>query len=520
MGESYLQHKIYPYDGGQDSTKNPILIKPEDVSYSGNIVYTTYTTKKKRPGLTYLFDDLNTVHRRMIGMYDYWRLGTQRLITWDGQKLQAINPLTQNIDNLNNGFVLPTDEAVTFVPYYGVVIIFFQDNNTIPKYWTQSGFIQNLSPTAPLASFGRVWLNRLIVPDPSIPGRILFSKTGDPTDFTTGDAFALDLDPNDGDPDGITAIFPPFFGNLYVSKRLSLYKVTPIQFETDTVFTYSKISDGIGCISHNAVVATEKNIFFPSDWGWHQFESTDKISEIDTSLLSLDIQPLWRDGVNFNRAKYMQSVYDRQLNSIICIYPADSFNYPTSAWGFSLTAKKWYHWPEYNQTAICRYMNYADKNLVSAAGSSVGEIGYIDHKVFRDYNKPVSIYLKSGIICPSGQPDEEYEFKYITPIFVPQPSGKFTVTMKIDGITTNVQEFDMVDSSLGDALGEDFVMGRSILGGMPTVVLDKVRIGGNGMMYQLIITHDDDTDDGVDFELLGILIDLEPINKGTGKRVA
>ncbi len=520
MAESYLQQRIYPYDGGQDSTKNPILIKPEDVVYSDNIVYTTYSTKKKKPGTSYLYDDIQTVQRRILGMYDFWRLGQQRHIVWDGQRLKAIHTLNETIDDITSDFELPTDEAITFAPFQGVLIMFFQNSNTVPKYWTQTGPIHNLSASAPLAPFGRVWLNRLICPDPSVPGRLLFSKTNDPTDFVGGDAFALDLDVNDGDPDGITAIFPPFFGNLYVTKRLSTYKVSPVQFDTSVVFTYSKISDGVGCISHNAVVATEKNIFFPSDWGWHQFESSDKISEIDTSLLSTDIQPIWRDGVNFKRAKYMQATYDRELNSILCSFPADSFNYPTDVWGFSLITKKWYRWSNYNHTAMCRYVDSSNKRLVTAVGSSTGQLGFIDSKVRKDYDKPISIYFKSGIVAPSGQPDEEYEFKYITPVYVPQSGGSFTITMKIDGETTNKETFNMQDTSLGDELGEDFVMGESVLGGMPTVALDKVRIGGNGMFYQLIISHQDDTDDGVDFEMLGVIIDLEPINKGTGKRVA
>ncbi len=520
MADTFLQQKIYPYDGGQDSAKNPILLRPQDVSASSNIIYTTYTTKKKRPGLSYLFDNYETTHRRIIGMKDFWRLGSQRLVVWDGKKLHAINPSNETVDELGSGFTLPTDEAVCFEAFQGILGIFFYGGKTRPKYWTQSGNIVDFPSSVPNAPFARVWLNRFVIPDPTVPGRLLLSKTGDPTDFTGGDATTIDLDVNDGDPDGITAILPPFFGSLYVTKRLSTYKITPVQFETSVVFSVTKISDGIGCVSHNAVVASEKNIFFPADSGWHQFESTDKISEVDSELLSTDIQPLWVDGVNFKRAKYMQSVYDKGLNSILCAFPADSSNYPTDVWGFSLVAKKWYRWPYYNQTAMCRYMDSFKKKIRTAVGSNDGDIGFIDSDAKKDYNKPISVYLKSGIIAPNNEPNDEYNFKYITPVYVPQAGGKFKITMKIDGVTTNVNEFEMQDESLGDTLGETFITGESVLGGMPNVVTDTVRIGGNGMLYQLIITHEDDTEDGVGFELLGVLISAEPINKGTGKRAA
>jgi len=519
MSESNLQHKIYPYDGGNVTFKNPVFLKPEEVIYSENVVYTNYATKKKKPGLTYLFDNINTLGKNILGSYDYWRLGKQELVLWDGVDLKAINVATGTLTTITGHKVLPTNEAITFVPFQGILMMFFQDSNTLPKYWTQSGVIQDFPVTTPNAPFGRVWLNRLIIPDPTIRGRLLFSKTGDPTDFTTGDAFALDLDVNDGDPDGITGISQPFFGSIYVFKRLSAYKVTPVQFQTEVVFTYSKISDGIGCISHNAIVATEQNIFFPSDSGWHQFESTDKISEIDTSLLSTDIQPSWRNDVNFSQAKYMQATYDRQLNSLLLIFPTSSGLYPDELYGFSLVTKKWFRWTDYNQTSMCRYVDNAKKKLVTVMGSSTGEIGFLDETVRKDYDKPITVYFKSGIIAPSGQPDEEYSFKYLTPIYVPQTSGTFTITMKIDGQTLFVETFDMTDDVAGDRLGEDFITGESVLGDTPEFALDKVRIGGDGMIYQLMVEHEDTSIDGVGFELLGVIIDLEPINKGTGKRV-
>ena len=522
MPSNVVQQRLFPYDGTQDSTKNPILISPKDIVYSNNIVYTTYSTKKKRPGLRYAFDIIKKTGDIVLAAHDFWRLGKQYVVIWDGKRIKAIDPTLDTIDDISGDFELPTDESVTFVPYQGVLIIFFGGNNTIPKYWDQTGSIQNLSATISLASFGRVWFNRLIVPDPTVQGRLLLSQTGSPTAFTGGDSTTIDLDPNDGDPDGITAIFPPFFGSLYVAKRLSLYKITPVQIDATTiVFSRSKISDGIGCISHNGVCAAENQIFFPSDWGWHQFESTDKISEVDTSLLSREIQPIWREDTNFNSAKYIQSIYDRQLNSILCIFPSGSFTFPTDLWGFSLVAKKWYRWSDYNQTAFCRYIDAENKKLYTMVGSNKGELGLIDPDVKNDYGKKISCFIQSGIIAPAGEPDDEFSFEQIAPIYVPQVTGSFSITMKIDGVTTFTQEFDMEDTSLGDELGIDFITGQSILGGLPNVAMEKTRINGQGMLYQLIIEHvQNDAEEDVDFELLGILFDMDRINKKTGKRVA
>lgn len=523
MPDQILQQKIFPYDGSQDSTKNPLLISPKDIVDSDNIVYTTYSTKRLRPGLRKAFPIPPPPGKRILAGIDFWRLGKQSLVYYDGSRLKTIDPLTSKFDDITGNNILPVDEPTNFLAFQGLLLAFFGGGQTPIKAWTQQGSVFDLSLSAPNAPFGRLWLNSLWIPDPSVPGRILKSKTGDPTDFLSGDAAELDLDISDGDPDGITAIFPPFFGSLYVSKRLSVFKITPVILQDGSVyFSQEKISDGVGCISHAAVVAAESNIFFPSDWGWHTFESTNKLSAIDTDLLSRDIQPIWVNDTNFNRSQYIQATYDRSLNSIVTIFPSASFNFPTDVWGFSLIAKKWYRWKNFNHTAICRYVEKKARRLRTMAFSSTGEIGILDEDIKTDYGKKFGCSLQSGIICPSGGLDDNFAFDFLGPIFVPQPGGKFTISYKIEGQFIEEMEFSMKDTTLGDELAVDFKLGQSVLGGIPEVKLVKNAAQGYGCMYQLFINYEplDGEDESIGFELLGILTDVTPITKGIGERVA
>lgn len=518
MPDEIFQQKIFPYDGAFDATKHPLLISPKDVVDSQNIVYTTYSTKKLRPGISHALDKRYPSKRKILRGIDFWRLGQQFVVFYNGKEIIAYDVSARTYEVISNNFDVPVDAVVHFLAFQGLLIVTFEGNTTPPKGWLGAGPLVDLSPTASLynAPFCRVWLNKLWMPDPSVPGRLLHSNTGT-VDFTGGDAGNIDLDPNDEDPDGLTAIFPPFFSSLYVTKRFSTYQIKPLYFGTTLVFSESKISDGVGCVSHGGVAAGPGNIFFPSDEGVHYFVSSDKVSEIDSEDFSIQIQPLWNEQTNFKRARYMQGVYDRTLKSYILVYPSDSSLYPNDAWGYSVVAKKWYRWRDYNQTSVFRFVNPKTKKLQTMVGSKKGDLGVIDASVDTDYGVPFNCSLQSGIICPGGVPNDDFAFNCIAPIFVPKFSGSFTISLKINGTFIQTLIFDQEASIEGGNLGEDFVLGVSTLGSIPQMVCDVRSIKGYGMMYEFLIEYTGVADGMGGFELLGIITDVDKTSKVTGR---
>lgn len=508
MPETILQQKIFPYDGAFDASRHPLLISPKDVVDSDNLVYTTYSTKKKRPGISEALDVRIPGNRRILSGIDFWRLGQQWVVIYNGKDIIAYSTATNTFEVISQEFQVPIDEVVHFTTFQGLLIVTFEDGVTPPKAWIGSGQLTDLHATAPIAPFARVWLNKLWMPDPTVPGRLLHSSTGT-VSFTGGDAGALDLDPNDGDPDGISAIFPPFFKSLYVTKRFSTYQISVLNFGTQIVFSPKKISDGVGCISHGAVAAGPGNIFFPSDEGVHYFVATDKVSEIDSEDFSIPIQPLWEEETNFKRARYMRGVYDKTLKSYLLVFASESTLYSNDAWGYSLVAKKWYRWKNYNQTCLFRYVDKTSKKLRTMVGSKNGNLGYIDSKVTTDYGKPYDVSLQSGIICPGGSPNDEFNFATFAPIFKPQLSGKFTITYKINGEFIETLEFDHEALFEGNELGEEFKLGVSPLGGIPQLVCDQRTMKGVGMMYEFIIECKGVGDNNDGFELLGLLVGVD-----------
>lgn len=508
--------KIFPYDGQQDSTRNPLLISPKDIIESNNIVYSTYSTKKLRPGIQQAFTQPPFRGNHVLQQVDFWRQGQQRVVSWDGTRLIATNPANGVAEDITGPEPLPTDVVVTFVVFVGLLLIFFSGGATNIKIWTMAGPITDLNPSLPKAPFGRIWLNSLWIPDPTVQGRLLSSVPGDPADFTSSGAGVYDLDVGDGAPEGITAIFPPFFKSLYVAKRLSIYQgVINVLVDGSFIVVFTKISDGVGCISHNGVIAAESQIYFPSDWGWHTFESTNKISGIDTELLSTEIQPVWVNDTNFNRSQYITGTYNRDLNSLMIIFPAASYNFPTDLWGYSLVAKKWYRWSNFNHTSICPYVEASTRRLRTLVGSSTGDVGFFNLDITTDYgDRKYGCSFISGIIAPSGVPGDNFAFNYISPIFVPQIGGTFTITYKIDGKTIERKEFNMRDDTLGALLGETFVTGESVLGGVPTAKIKTTRIKGYGMFYQMIIEYEPTISqaDEIGFEMLGVLVQVSRVS--------
>lgn len=521
MPEAILQQKIYPYDGSLDATKHPLLISPKDVVSAENIIYTHYSTKKNRPGITEIFPGVFPYVGKILSGIDFWRLGVQRVVIYNGFQILAFNPNSNTFENISLNFNVPVDDVVHFKTFAGLLIITFSDPNTPIKAWVGTGQLLDLSDfgvgVPPNAPFCEIWLNKLWLPDPSIPGRLLHSATGT-VNFVGGNAGAEDLDVNDNDPEGLSSIFPPYFGSLYVTKFFSVYQLKPVILGDGTlIFSQSKISDGVGCVSHGSVAAAPQNLFFASHEAIHYFQTSDRISAIEIDGFSDQIAPLWTGETNFKRMKYARAIYEKNLKSYILLYPSESNNFPDSAWGFSLIAKKWYHWNDYNQTCLFSYTNPLTKKLNTIVGSSDGRLGVIDETVSTDYGKPVPISIRSGITAPGGAPDDQFIYNQIIPIFVPQESGKFEITYKIDGRVIETLEFEMSDDSLSDFLGIDFILGQSVLGGIPQLLVDKRNIIGNGMFYELLITY---SGEGSGFELLGILMNVDRVAPRLGRTVA
>jgi hypothetical protein len=506
-----FQTQLLPYDGEQNSTRNPLLLDPKDVVLAENVIYTDDSTKRLRPGLKKAFESKPWGNTKIISQIQYHTFDKGwRLVCYDGLKIFSLDE-NLNYDVLQSSIDIPLNTNVVFEVFFGVLCIFFGDKITYPLKWTMTGAMTQLHSTAPVCTLGRVFQNRLWVDDVSVPGRVLYTGVNS-LDFSSGGE--VDCDPFDGDPDGIRAIHPPLFGSFYVSKRLSTYKIA-FQFDGTDIFYYSvKLSNSIGCVSHSASVASEGAIFFPSDKGIHVLDQSDKISGIETQFLSDPIRKNYINTVNFERSEYMRGFWDTELNSYVLLFPSVGSEYSNEAFGFSAKAGKWYYWPLFNHTSACTFIDSNDsKKRKTLLATNNGNFGFFDFTINSDYGVRNRFRIVSSILLPTGNVKGYQVLEYITLVCQNIIDGKIKLTSLIDGRFSEEIFFDMTDK-VPAKISESFKIGSSAIGGITPYMHNTQKAKGSGRSFQFVLDWEPDQslDETAVPEILGVILDFESQN--------
>lgn len=520
MVDKYPQQKIYPYLGSQNSTVHPVLINPKDIVFSDNIIYTLSNTKKNRPGLYRFFPNQKpSGSEAIVSGVDFhsWNATTfsfdQYFVYVQGTNVKAYNVANDTYTIIKSN--IATGYQIVFEKFFGLLIMCVGDKRTVPQMWNGIGLMEDLYDDAIFdvhPTICRAFYNRLWIDDPAIPGRSYGSTTGDPTDWTT-DVKEVDYNLTDGDPIGLSAFMPPKDGLMYVGKRHSLYSLNPTYVSGSIEFIPKEISTGadIGCISHNACVSAAGQIFFPSERGFHRLVSSDIILGIDTQFASAKIQYDWVNSISMEKAQLMHSEYDPEYNSIFVVYAKDQDTYANHLFGYSLTSEDWYHWESFGQSAVGRIVD-AQKKRKTVFLSKFGDVGFLNSNKTSDYGQRFTMKIKSGIISPSGYPDGAYKFKFANFVFTPCSSGSFEFILRQNGRHIQTYTIPLVPSEDYNNLGDEFILGLSNLGGVPSVYSYPQELKGDGMFYDFLITFTPKAD-SENLDIIGILMDVDPIRK-------
>jgi hypothetical protein len=213
---------------------------------------------------------------------------------------------------------------------------------------TATGVTVTFTIDVPKASITREHQSRLWTNDKERPDRIHYSETNNSEVIGgLGDSGAIDVGVGDGDPTGISAIFPSFQGVLYVAKSTKLYRIEGYGDDTSP-YTVTLVSEGIGCVSHNSCAAVEDtDLVWVSSRGIHSVIATNKSTSFDAQFLSRDIQKRFNEKFVKSRLKYTSAVYVNNLN---CIF----FSVTDSRYGslsnnaiyvYNVPNAAWAEWP-------------------------------------------------------------------------------------------------------------------------------------------------------------------------------
>lgn len=454
---------------------------------------------------------------KIVGLTDFWFGDASRT-----QQRVAVNE-RGNFARYSSGgvrTVIPDagaaySSAITkasFVAFENRLIIAVDGQGNQLKYWDGSGSIQDVTNTGsislpPKASIVSSHIGRVFCNDKEFRDKLHYSETGSFSIWQgEGDSGAQDIGEGDGDPSGITAIFPTFKGDLFVAKRTKLYRITGNNPDT---WTITKVSDGIGCISHTAVVAVDQDdIYFVSDRGLHSLVATDAFGAFTSAYKSADIQGSVNDTWDRSRLSQAFGGYLPEINSIFTSVEELQDDKPESLWLYNVVLNAWYRWPNQDCNVAAAIQDNDRRRIY--LGTSTGRIartfsGEAVDVTQAGVDTPISVDIRSGYIYVDGRPDTVKMFKKLGLIYKSSGTHTITVGVKIDNYSDQTLVFTQATTAA--LLGVDFILGQSVWGRTQPTLPYMQQIDGVGRGIKIRINKAD-LNPGVEF--IGFVVEYEP----------
>jgi hypothetical protein len=273
-----------------------------------------------------------------------------------------------------------------------------------------------------------------------------------------GDSGGFYIGAEDGDPEGLTALFPSFKGRLITTKRRKIHQ-TVGNFPED--YNPIEMSAGIGSTSPLAIAAVDlEDVLFVSERGVHSIASTDAYGDFQSSYISGKIQPTFNTW-DRARLKYAQAVYNPAINSVAFTVTEEGQSSNNAIYLFNVERKEWYRWPDVDAQSLC-LRDESDGVPRIFYGTSDGRIVKTQSGERSDFSGTAIVYrTKSGTVYPAGDAKSVVGFKAFTLYYRPTGSFSITVKIKIDNFATQTLSF--TQSASGARLDDDFVLGESVL---------------------------------------------------------
>lgn len=361
------------------------------------------------------------------------------------------------------------------------------------KFLGSGSTVRNLGGNAPQAwmfctHLGRFWANNGATLD-----RIEFSTTGNPEQWQgDGDSGSLDIGVGDGDPTGITCLFPPFQGVLYVAKQTKLYR---IENQTPETFRVVLVSDGIGCVGPNAFATVDQDdIVFVSEKGIHSLVGTINSGDDESKYLSYDIQSTFNSSWTKSRLPSIWGTYLSKINSVQFAVSDSTYSgsasYNNAIWQYNIPLRSWYVWPNIPAQSMFIGTDSDSKRIYFGGNNTrlAKSFNSTNYDVSTTgVNTAISMSVATGVIYFNDNPFVTSGFKKFSLIYSPQGTHTITVNFKIDNYTTQTISFSQ--SQTGGVLGVSFYLGSSALGYSFVTGPYTQQIDGYGRGFQVTMSQ-------------------------------
>ena len=492
---------VFPAEKGWISSRDVTILEPDTLTRAEDIVFETSGERKKRGGQARVNSTQLTGATYVRYVRDFWLTsGTQkRIACHNGTVLKE--DLDGTWDAITGSVYPAAGEIVSTEVFNDLLIILSSGEITAQKWDGAAATTSNLGGTPPAGKIVKKHQNRIwIAGDTSAKHRLYYSQAFDPEVWSGPGTGSLDIDPGDGDPDGITAIFPSFFGELFVAKRTKLYKISGSSPSGDFAFRIEQVSDSIGCIAHNSVVATQDDVIFCSDRGVHSLKATANFGNVEATFISAPIHDFWH-GLKRANLKKLHAVFYPRINSYLLGLTTTSSSENNEIIGFNIVTGGWFRWTGYDCVSMATVLNPVSNDFELWTGGQNGYVNRYLPATLNDFGTAISADFKTPVIYPDRDPDKVWGFKSLSVIFKPKGNYNFTVKYKIDNQTEQTATINQVGT--GALLGDNFTLGTSVLG--TTDVSQPVELQlegyGKGIVFNFVQNGINE-----DIEILGYVL--------------
>ncbi len=525
MGLKYKA--LYPWVGGLNTAQDPIILDPQNLTVADNIIFTTSGSRRKRGGQArYNTSALGTATFNVVYFTNYWSIVSnvkreRFVIAGDNGKVYRGTPGTNGTFTSFSTIALTiTHGGVTSETINNNLVMGFAGNG-VPKVWvaqnTSANLVAMTSATTVTLPFTSAWICKgfierlFLAGDPALPDRLYVSVPGTYNNFTqgavAGSGIVLDVGLGDGDPTGITAIFPGTGGNrvIYVAKRRHLYAIDCSEVDQRN-WSITLISNQIGVINPNAVTTLdETDVVFMSDRGVHSLSQVMQTTAIvPGEFLSFPIQPDYNDIVNSANRGQISLTYVPSLNSVLFSCKRVGISTYETIYGFNIQLQQWFRWISTPCNFLFTRFN-TTTGIDEIYGCDVRYVNKLNQTARNDFNSAIATTITSSFIFPDDLPLLEYNFTRLIFIFRSRDNSTFSVQYTVDGVTSD--SFTVQQRTAGSNILNTTQLGPNfILGNIQGVKPFFAHIGGVGSSIQLMITHNTLNKD---FDMFGMVLEYD-----------
>lgn len=509
--------------GGLNVSDNPIIVPPYQMVIADNVAIKTTLGRKKRGGVelfntnglsgTGSYPAYGTPYR---GLFSYFRystavLGTKTdLFCHHGTKVYSIADRTSAaIDR--TGAVILDPLSIPSYQVFDNILYFVSDKNADGyNYWDgdTASIVAAVPGEYPVDGIGtmlqihqgRMWMAGV----PGFPYRLYYSRSLDPLDWSSGGPAAdaggsIDLTAFT-DPEGITAIFPSFEGSLFVATRKTVFEIKGFD---PTNFVVRPFTRGIGCVSHNAVVATPNDIFFPSDRGYHSLKRVEFGDALQIDFASLDVQNIFTKMLNPPLLKRMQAVWAQDINSIVITVVGGGVQTNNLCLVYNLQFNAWTNWTGIDARSLCVALVNNREQLLF--GREDGKLGLYNDASSNDFGVGYTMHFRTGVLYPDSNITTEKSFMAVTILASTTKPSSINVGYLVDGKKQGSHSVAL--GSTEKLLGSTFIMGQTAMG-VGTFFPYTQTIGETGYGIQIDITSGGTGD----MEVYGFILEANDVN--------